>query len=470
MEAIPPPYPLLSGTWFFSAYEPGKGPLVGEVEIEKSGQDYVTSAKIRTPNGSIEERQGRAVLYTGYSWRGSSSGSHLGDMKEVLMLADDGSRLTGRFFKGVYGELGIDVELSRIGKDARVTAVWPRGLRADVGDTSLTILGANLPINLAPGDVVLGHGLEVQEITSTTSNALEVRVAVSGDVPVGSRDVSLGDAVLVDAFAVYDQMDYVKVEPEEGMARLGGVQIPKQFVQFEAVGYHDGPDDERFTEDDINLGLVNATWHLEEYIIREDDDDLKYVGAIDDNGFFTPNIEGPNPDRKGTNNFGDVWAVAVFDQSGQSGQSGQSVSSSADSTLRGRAHLLVTVPTLRLLEQLPMNLVYGSEMHRFQSGERHFAFLVPSSMVLELDPESRGILDKLGDGPQPIDKLASTRRCCTARSKSLTSLCRLQSHPAQYVSGIPSAAILLSISHPIRCSTRCLANVRARISGPMIAL
>ena len=62
------------------------------------------------------------------------------------------------------------------------------------------------------------------------------------------------------------------------------------------------------------------------------------------------------------------------------------------------------------------------------------------------------------------------RRCCTARSKSLTSLCRLQSHPAQYVSGIPSAAILLSISHPIRCSTRCLANVRACISGPMIAL
>ena len=66
--------------------------------------------------------------------------------------------------------------------------------------------------------------------------------------------------------------------------------------------------------------------------------------------------------------------------------------------------------------------------------------------------------------------LARGRRCCTARSKSLTSLCRLQSHPAQYVSGIPSAAILLSISHPIRCSTRCLANVRARISGPMIAL
>lgn len=55
-----------------------------------------------------------------------------------------------------------------------------------------------------------------------------------------------------------------------------------------------------------------------------------------------------------------------------------------------------------------MSLVYGSEMHRFQSGDRHFAFLVPSSMVLELDPESRAILDRLEDGPRPIDELAAT--------------------------------------------------------------
>ena len=72
--------------------------------------------------------------------------------------------------------------------------------------------------------------------------------------------------------------------------------------------------------------------------------------------------------------------------------------------------------------------------------------------------------------PPQVLRLTTARRCCTARSKLLTSLCRWQSHPAQYVSGIPSAVILVSISHPIRCSTRCLANVRVRISGPMIAL
>ena len=92
-----------------------------------------------------------------------------------------------------------------------------------------------------------------------------------------------------------------------------------------------------------------------------------------------------------------------------------------------------------------------------------YELYVLSELVLDLD--RRGFQVCLTQS-----NLKFKGRCCTARSKSLTSLCRLQSHPAQYVSGIPSAAILLSISHPIRCSTRCLANVRARISGPMIAL
>ena len=91
--------------------------------------------------------------------------------------------------------------------------------------------------------------------------------------------------------------------------------------------------------------------------------------------------------------------------------------------------------------------------------------------VLALDPcVSEEVLKRYVAYKAETNFVDLERRCCTARSKSLTSLCRLQSHPAQYVSGIPSAVILLSISHPIRCSTRCLANVRVRFSGPMIAL
>jgi len=54
-----------------------------------------------------------------------------------------------------------------------------------------------------------------------------------------------------------------------------------------------------------------------------------------------------------------------------------------------------------------VNLVYGAEMHRFRTGKRHFAFLVPSSMVLELDDEARSVLDALEQGTRTMEELGS---------------------------------------------------------------
>ena len=86
---------------------------------------------------------------------------------------------------------------------------------------------------------------------------------------------------------------------------------PRGYVQFEARAYHDGPDGKTGTDDDIDLGLADATWSLEEYAATFVDDDVDYVGAIDQNGLFTPAIDGPNSERSGDrNNIGDVWAVA----------------------------------------------------------------------------------------------------------------------------------------------------------------
>ncbi|HEV3201507.1 MAG TPA: hypothetical protein VGZ73_26590, partial [Bryobacteraceae bacterium] len=57
-----------------------------------------------------------------------------------------------------------------------------------------------------------------------------------------------------------------------------------------------------------------------------------FVGTLDANGLFTPNVDGPNPKRPGNaNNTGDVWVVATY-------------KTSEGKTLRARAHLLVTVP------------------------------------------------------------------------------------------------------------------------------
>ena len=86
----------------------------------------------------------------------------------------------------------------------------------------------------------------------------------------------------------------------------------------------------------MNLGLVNVKWSLEEYTATFGDDDLQFVGTLDQKGLFTPNVDGPNPKRSGNrNNVGDVWVVAELTPA---------EAKTAAQPLRARAHLLVTVP------------------------------------------------------------------------------------------------------------------------------
>jgi quinohemoprotein amine dehydrogenase len=124
--------------------------------------------------------------------------------------------------------------------------------------------------------------------------------------------------------------------PQAGLARVGGAVFPKQFQQFEAIGINYGPDRKPDTSDDLNLGLVSVKWSLEEYNATFGDDDLQFVGSLDANGLFTPNLDGPNPKRSGNrNNVGDVWVVAEL-----TGGDARDTSK----PLRARGHLLVTVP------------------------------------------------------------------------------------------------------------------------------
>jgi quinohemoprotein amine dehydrogenase len=139
-------------------------------------------------------------------------------------------------------------------------------------------------------------------------------------------------SVLPSAVIVFDKIDAIKVTPQAGMARVGGLNFPKQFQQFEAVGYHNGADGKPDTKDDLNLGEIPVTWSIEEYTATFDDTDKEYVGSIDDHGLFTPGGDGPNPKRKGNaNNTGDVWVIATY-------------KTPDGRTLRARAMLLVTVP------------------------------------------------------------------------------------------------------------------------------
>jgi quinohemoprotein amine dehydrogenase len=77
---------------------------------------------------------------------------------------------------------------------------------------------------------------------------------------------------------------------------------------------------------------------MEEFFAVHGDDDLQYVGTLSQTGFFTPNIEGPNPKRKfSRNNYGDVWAVASY--------TGPDAAPQKDGKpLTAKCYLIVTVP------------------------------------------------------------------------------------------------------------------------------
>jgi quinohemoprotein amine dehydrogenase len=197
----------------------------------------------------------------------------------------------------------------------------------------IRLFGANLPA-LTARDVDFGPGITVAQVAEPTARSVVLTVNVAQDAAIGPRDVVIGGAVKPAAVATYDRIDYITVGPEWAMARLGGVKFPKGLARFEAIGFHNGRDGRANTGDDVKIDFVDATWSLEEYSAVLNDEDLTYVGAIDEStGVFTPNAEGPNPARRGNaNNVGDVWVVASYTPDG------------AKRALRARAHLLVTVP------------------------------------------------------------------------------------------------------------------------------
>lgn len=330
----------LDGDWLLSGVEPGKGPFFGHVTITPvagSEGEFTTQATYQyARGGSSVSRSGRSIVYTGFQWRGRSAEQGKGDdaqQREVMLVEPGWQEMNGRWFGGGYDEMGMDVTLRRIGGAALVAGVWPRGLRSGT-ETDVTIFGVNLPESESPATVDFGPGVHVTTVSRRSGDALTAHVRVDAQATNGTRDLLVAGVSLRNAVAVYDKISRVKVLPQAGMSRVGGVTFPKQLQQFEVVAVNDGDDGKPDTSDDLMLGPVPVTWSLEEYGVTYDDDDVKFVGAIDASGLFTPNVEGPNPARSGRrNNVGDVWVVATY--------------SPADATtrpLRGRAHLLVTVP------------------------------------------------------------------------------------------------------------------------------
>jgi quinohemoprotein amine dehydrogenase len=209
-------------------------------------------------------------------------------------------------------------------------------LKAGSKGVQLRILGDNLPDAIAPADLDLGADVKVTRIVSHSKTELVASVDVAPNAVSGKRDAALGRSTLQNAFAVYDHVDYIKVTPETGLARLGSEVHPKGYQQFEALAFENGADGKPHTADDVDLGPVEADWSVEEFLSVFGDDDKNFVGHLSETAFFTPASDGPNPERKySRNNYGDVWVVAkAKNEKDKEGK-----------PLTGKAYLVVTVPT-----------------------------------------------------------------------------------------------------------------------------
>jgi len=334
--------PKLQGRWLVSAHQLGRGQIYGEMTVEPTSveDEFTTKLTLKyLSDGSTVTRSGRGIVYSGYSWRGRSTsgdGKEPNENREAMFLSRDWTTMEGRWFWGAYDEFGVDVTLRRITAEPLIAGVNPAALKSPSTGTQVHVYGANLPADIKRDEIDFGPGITVKRIVSARADDVTVEVDVATGAANGYRDISIRRYFAARAVAVFDKIDYIKVTPEAGMARVGGVNFPKQFQQFEAIAVANGPDGKPNTKDDVDLGLVDPTWSIEEYTATYDDDDKEFVGTIDGaTGLFTPNVDGPNPKRKNNaNNYGDVWVVASYQPPG----------TAASKALKARAHLLVTVP------------------------------------------------------------------------------------------------------------------------------
>src|SRR5262249_33086303 len=151
----------------------------------------------------------------------------------------------------------------RIEAGPRIAGVLPAVIRRGQGLT-LHLSGANFEGSLNPVTLNFGDGITVDKIEAASADHIVVAVRAAQDAKVGARDIPVGTARKSAAMAVYEKIDYIRVLPEKSMARLGGVTAPKRLIQFEAHAFSNGADGSSGTADDIDLGVVRASWSLGE--------------------------------------------------------------------------------------------------------------------------------------------------------------------------------------------------------------
>jgi quinohemoprotein amine dehydrogenase len=308
----------LSGDWVIVGRVPGGRDFFGTGRIARNSQgDYTALYRLTDADGAEFSGQSKAIVYTGYEWRGSADLAQR-SRREVYHVSEDGNRIDGRWFYEDHAEDGGEWSAVRDTGPSRVLAVLPQSVRAGT-TASVSVVG----IGLDTGEARFGDGVSAGDVRRDP-HLLHAQLKIAADALPGLRTVQVGGAS--GRLAVYRQIDQVSVEPSYGIARLGGGRVEAVSAQFVALAFTRLPDGQL-----LPLGPVDAAWSSTPFDAEAArTEDQKYSGYIDRRGRFLPGAAGPNPAREFSgDNVGNLTVVAQVDDSGRE--------------VSGHGHLIVTV-------------------------------------------------------------------------------------------------------------------------------
>ena len=285
------------GEWFILGVEPGKGNFRGQAKLTATGGgEYGLQGHLTFADGTNESFSGEATLYGGYALR--------------TRTEQNGNATMGAFsfehgiISGEHHQNAPDFRTSSstwfpVTQQSRALRVTP-GYLLSGEQTKILIEGINLPA-VTVGDIIVSSAdIEVLQANTTSPETIELvlvyRAADSGVATISVKGLDADSPVLKLKLAV--RIDYLKISPETGRARInGGMHYPAEGVQFQAFAYSRGMDADD-PSDDFVLGLVVADFSLAEEETRPGDDDLAYLGGIEPDGTYIPTGDyAPLPER-----------------------------------------------------------------------------------------------------------------------------------------------------------------------------
>jgi quinohemoprotein amine dehydrogenase len=322
----------VQGKWKVVGFQGTKGFYIGDSEFQKSGDGYSENKSIRYLNtDSTQSVKGNVQMYSGYTLR--SQYERQGEkLQGVFNVLENGSVVKGDWAEAKDAGITGEETYYKVQHDKpEIVHMEPAAIQQ--GKTNeITLYGMNLK-KLTVQDMKLPKGVTVKSITSVSDDEAKLTVVADKSTGIGSFSIASEKMNSHENLIVYDKVDYLQATPSYAVARIGGASaMQKVSTQFVAYAYSNGKDGKKGTADDLKLMLVPAKWSLGPYPENiKNDEDLKYIGKMDENGLFTPSIEGVNKERPYTaENVGSVTAIATYKWNGK--------------TFTGKAHLITAVP------------------------------------------------------------------------------------------------------------------------------